>query len=380
MRHALVNGHDHTEFVHPRDQQYSAISQEWFQAVKEIRAIYGFGWFLRPPPFPELQWAAVHGPVIIVNISNMRSDAIVIVRQANPVLIPLPGATTERVQHLAEAFSQGGSLDNLEAVALRSLKAGSRIWWCPTGGAARLPLHAAGPYKVGEKGMSDMFTSSYIPNLRTLISARKSRAKETFSATLPAILVIGEGETKGEISLPLPTNDGSCIPTNAVNPTILTGADSTKETVLRDLKAHIWVHSSCRLHCNNAEPFASYFALSDGHLSLFDLIRAELPNSELAVLTAYHSVGAPRGDLPNQFLHPAAGLLMAGFKSVVAPMWAVQEGVGPSVSKEFYKEMLGGEDGPKGADHAAIALRNAVASLGQDVPLLQRIGFVHFGI
>ena len=48
----------------------------------------------------------------------------------------------------------------------------SRIWWCPTAEFSLLPLHAAAPYRPRQKGVSDLYISSYTTTLTALIRAR----------------------------------------------------------------------------------------------------------------------------------------------------------------------------------------------------------------
>jgi hypothetical protein len=45
-----------------------------------------------------------------------------------------------------------------------------RVWWCPTGCFAHLPIHAAG---ADDKWCSDYVVSSYTPTISSLIGARK---------------------------------------------------------------------------------------------------------------------------------------------------------------------------------------------------------------
>lgn len=388
-------------------RKYAEISKELWETVDQIRGINGFQSFLQPSSFLELLWAADAGPVIVVNISASRSDAIIIARhQDRPLLVPLPDATPDQVRRLADAFAAGpNSFDKGRAIfLLRELwriivkpiaemlqgpllmvPLESPIWWCPTGDAARLPLHGAGPYRRGERGMLHLYTSSYVPNLTTLILARKSKTYDSRSRTLPPligpnILLVGQAETKGERPLPGTSTELQTIQTYAKHATVLDGASGSRAAVVSGLKSYSWVHLACHGHRDERQPFSSHFSLHDGSLSLLDLIKTPLPNAELAVLSACHSAGA-RKDLPDEYLHPAAGLLMAGFKSVVATMWALDDNVGPAFAEEFYKEMLGGADGPRGANHAAAAMRKAVVTLGgQGVSLMQRINFVHFGI
>ena len=69
-------------------QHHRILSEKWDNAVGKIRQIDGFADFLQAIPFATLQTAAAEGPVIIVNISRYRSDAIIIRDIGDPVLIP----------------------------------------------------------------------------------------------------------------------------------------------------------------------------------------------------------------------------------------------------------------------------------------------------
>lgn len=374
------------------------------EVTDQIRGIYGFQSFLQPPSFDELQQAADAGPIILVNISATRSDAIVMAKQVDrPTIVPLPEATPSNMERLADAFGKGEA-DLSESQALRllrelwkivvqpiaqalenspfNLKRGSRIWWCPTGDAARLPLHAAGPYKTDERGMLNLYTSSYVSNLGALIRARKSRRLVASpSGSGPTILLVGQGRKKGEAELPGAVRELLWIEEHASKCTSFSGERALKKSVVSALETHAWVHLACHGYRNDAQPFSSYFSLHhDDRITLLDLIQTDLPNAELAVLSACHSAGTNK-NLPDEFLHPAAVMMMAGFKSIVGTMWALDDEVGPMFAEKFYEEMLPKDGTPKDVDHAAVAMRKAVRSLGEEgVPLLQRINFVHFGI
>ena len=59
----------------------------------------------------------------------------------------------------------------------------SRIWWSPTGKFSELPLHAAGPFRKGQRNLPDLYISSYTPTLTALIRAK--RHDPSNSATEP---------------------------------------------------------------------------------------------------------------------------------------------------------------------------------------------------
>ncbi|KAG8882790.1 hypothetical protein FRB97_007724 [Tulasnella sp. 331] len=72
----------------------------WNRTLAEIRLLEGFENFLRVTPFAQLREAASDGPVILVNIGQHGSDAIIIHKTAGPAPIPLPDATPLAIEVL----------------------------------------------------------------------------------------------------------------------------------------------------------------------------------------------------------------------------------------------------------------------------------------
>jgi CHAT domain-containing protein len=82
--------------------------------------------------------------------------------------------------------------------------------------------------------------------------------------------------------------------------------------------AHI-LHLACH-GLQEENPLESAFFLSDGRLSVKDLITMHLPDAVLAFLSACQTArGSER--LPDQAVHLAASMLFCGFRSVVGTMW-----------------------------------------------------------
>lgn len=376
-------------------------------------------------------WAADAGPVIIVNLSRHRCDAIILIRHLNdPIIVPLPeGTTPEAVQDIADGFTKAPRLGTNDAIKLLrktwtmivepvvkqlllEVPSGSRVWWYTTGAASRLPLHAAGPWRGKSvknddpgHGMMELFVSSYTPSLTALISARTGGVKRGPRAA-PTVLAVSQPETPGRQPLPQASKELDCIRTAArhrklpLRVTVIEGKAALKATVLQSIAKHPWVHLICHGHQDPHLPFSSNFSMEDGPISLLSLLQQDLPLAELAVLSACHSAKVNK-DLPDESLHLAAGMMMAGFRSVVGTMWALDDGVAPLVMKEFYREMLPKDGEPKRAADAAVALWNAVdtvAVMKKEIPqpkdkpsnvepaepplmpFMQRINFVHYGI
>ncbi|KAG9011237.1 hypothetical protein FRB94_008837 [Tulasnella sp. JGI-2019a] len=293
---------------------YQHAAAEWAQGVKLIRKVPGFSSFLKRKPFQELQLAASHGPVVIVNISQFRSDAIVVQHTGLPAVIPLPDAHLEDLDSLSGRLSglvlrQDGDTENIsQAVAevLREiwkaivepiathlehklgLAHGSRLWWMPTSKACSLPLHAAGPYVKGQKNMSDRFISSYTPTLSILL--RSIAHTEAYGLVLermiaPHFLLVAQGNAQGQRPLESVSKETNIIQSSPPQVVTLDGKACTRANVLDGLKDAEWVHLACHGHRNQREPFKSYFSLhkETDALTLLDIIKHARPKAELAV-------------------------------------------------------------------------------------------------
>jgi len=83
---------------------------------------------------------------------------------------------------------------------------------------------------------------------------------------------------------------------------------------------------------------------------------------------------------PDEVIHLAAGLQFAGVKSVVGRLWGVNDWTVQRLVEAFYKNLCG--DGTMNSKRAARALHQAVHSLARDsdMPVDQRIAFMHIGI
>jgi CHAT domain-containing protein len=87
---------------------------------------------------------------------------------------------------------------------------------------------------------------------------------------------------------------------------------------LENQGAHI-LHLAC--HGLQAEsPLDSALLLSDGRLTIQDLMCIRLPDAVLAFLSACQTAKGSE-DLPDQAVHLAASMLFCGFRSVIGTMW-----------------------------------------------------------
>ncbi len=115
------------------------------------------------------------------------------------------------------------------------------------------------------------------------------------------------------------------------------------------------------------EPSRSCLWLYDGPLALTDLLGADLPRAELAVLLACETArGGVR--LADDALHIGAAFHLAGYRDVVATLWAVSDEVAKQVTDQLATE-LNRQLAAAGATPAvAVALHTAVAAVREQHP------------
>ena len=373
------------------------LSDDLQKAIERVRMMEGFSNFLKAVPFATLRTAAVEGPVILINISEYRSDAIILHINTPPLLVPLPEVQPHDVIRLAERLTfvqdANAGVDHSKDLPsiLRTLwndivslvvdcltgigiPEKSRIWWCPTSKLCALPLHAAGPYRPSQKNLPDLYISSYITTLSSLI---KARSNTSCQFVVPKLLVVGQpGETLPSVQAEIDDLQqlGGFVD-------VLVGTEASRDQVLSGLHQHSWAHFACHGHLGDiTQPFCASFELYDGSsLTLLDLIQAKLPNAELAFLSACHS--AEGGSMtPDEPIHLAVALQFCGFRSVVGILWAMGDQDGPIISREFYKYMFRKPGNQADFRDSAKALNVAIQALRKNgVPLNRWVLFIHIG-
>ncbi|WP_208630616.1 CHAT domain-containing protein [Amycolatopsis kentuckyensis] len=344
-----------------------ALARRWDELVAEIRGLPGLADFLRVPDLPELLAAAVEGPVVVVNVSSYRSDAIIVTADDGIVVVPLrdlaPGTVLSRAALFIECVEQAygshgvdsavvamGMLTEtlrwlwdtvaapvLDRLSLRTVpldEPRTRLWWCPTGWLSFLPLHAAGRDGPDSgKWVVDRVLPSYTPTLRALLQAR--RHPTPGGRTVPAPLVVTLSETPGAEPLPGVDHEAETVLEIFPGGRHLSDAEATVAAVRRALPAHSWVHFGCHAVSDAHTSSASGLVLHDGRLTTLDVAAERPAHPQLAVLSA---CSTSRGGfaLPDEAVQLASSFQLAGYPHVIGTLWAVADELSTYVIKEFY--------------------------------------------
>jgi CHAT domain-containing protein len=161
----------------------------------------------------------------------------------------------------------------------------------------------------------------------------------------------------------------------------LNGADATVDRVSTALDSCSWVHFACHGTQDPVQGMQSAFSLQDGYLKLNEIASKRLSNGQFAFLSACHAASGLK-ELPGEAMHLAAGVLFAGFPSVITTIWAIRDEDAPKVAYHTYQYLFC--NGPQrfNPSEAEIALNNAILHLQEDpdVKIDQWAPFIHFGI
>ena len=397
-------------------QLYRRNAEKWESLVHRIRGLPDFHQFLLPSPISILRTAAAEGPVVIINSSEYRCDAVIIPSQleGDLVLVPLPNITAEELKSLTNQQeelasrksksvwiqSQDYSMpsETLEEVLnqtwlligepiveqlglLRGSKGSSksRVWWCLTGSLSFLPIHASCPPTKPGIGMMDIVISSYTPTVSTLLRARQ---RNKLKRPTLRMLAVGQSNIAGMTPLPGVTEEIAFIKKKlGAKALTLDESKATVDEVAASLPTCSWAHFACHGVQGSDKPMDSGLMMWDRHLlTLSRLAQSSLGSPEFAFLSCCESAKGSK-QFPNEAMHLAAGLQFIGYRGVIGTMWSVGDKDALGVAKHIYGELFKDGTSRVSASKAALALHQAVLLLrSNNVPLTRWVPFVHFGL
>ncbi|KZO96294.1 hypothetical protein CALVIDRAFT_515109 [Calocera viscosa TUFC12733] len=390
-------------------QRRRRLAERWTALTDEIRTKPGCERFLASYTNEELHSATGQGPVIILNVSRYGSDALII-RQDHPIVtIPLHGMEHLSVLHMARHLSQALKpardgkglryldqvlrdlckklwLGGISAAVKRACDGWSeeglpRCWLVPTGLLSLLPIHCAGIYENNRKiGIQDFVIPSYTPTLSALLLARQRLDRSGLSEPGNVhMLAVGVTEVPRFRPLLSATQEMAIISRLPIagQITLRTGGEATIARIRADLSTHSWLHCCTHGSWNAGSPLSSAFQLHDGPLRLSSIMDLHV-NGEFAFLSACHTARLS-ALLPDESMHLAAGMQIAGFQGVLGTVWGMADRDGPALTEMFYDRLLR-EGRPLDARNAAEALHHCIKKLRDHIPLCRWGAFVHFGV
>ncbi|KEP45563.1 aromatic di-alanine and TPR containing protein [Rhizoctonia solani 123E] len=380
-------------------QQRRCLAMEYNRLLVQTHQLPGFETFLKPTKANALMHAARDGSVVVINCHPDRCDALFILPGIEEVgHLVLPNFTEEKAKRVHSDLDLSLRHQRLRERGMRLLGNSvyedrmesvlSILWhdlvklvldhlgylsdvrkehlphvtWCLTGPLSFLPLHAAGDYTQPQSRIFNYVVSSYIPTLTALLASSGRSFKQNCR-----ILAVGQATTPGHGSLPGTIQELEHVKAHTLNKaeySQLTDSQATTAAVLDAMEQHDWVHLACHAHQNINDPTKSGFHLHDGTLDLSAINRRSFKNKGLAFLSACQTATGDE-NLPDEAIHLASGMLMAGYPSVIATMWSVVDDDAPLVADKVYAQLM--QDGKVGNGEAGRALHYAVGELREKV-------------
>ncbi|KAI0534861.1 CHAT domain-containing protein [Xylaria digitata] len=403
-----------------------AAEADLINCLRKIRNIDGHRDFLLEPTIDRMKSCSKDGAVVIVNISYMRSDAIILVDSGIRVL-PLSNLRLEKAVnfgvHLSAGFSivdfpvkrsyevlsrkvpkqprqvSPGFLDWLWACCVRPvfdelMNCGAmptdgkllRIWWIGSGAAAGFPFHAAASEFEPDQDALSLSISSYMPSIKALLHARqrstRSRAlrSESNQAKLDLTVITMETTPGGHAPLPAVRKEKEIVMNLAggkLNCTHL--PQPTASLALQAITKSDIVHFACHGVADKGDPSQSHLVLEKptgndntkevDKLTVSQFLALEsLQKFWIAFLSACTTASMGTFRLGDEGLHTSGALQIAGFTHVVGSLWKVEDEVGVDIARVFYENLIGVETNSFNDRMVAAALREAVMRIREHYP------------
>jgi tetratricopeptide (TPR) repeat protein len=389
--------------------------------IKGIRRIPGFSNFQKGLNSDEMRLCAAKGCIVIVNVTDLRSDAIIISASAIRCLSLLDLDAPRAKEWIGQNLTSITSVDRgpknkaytkflswlwkgcvkkvLDQLGYRVQHAAEdlpRIWWIGTGLASSFPFHAAGMESLGRNESAYYrVISSYSPSIRALAYARERDlvTHELQDHPLKAVIV-SMLKTPGNTTLPGAKREQAAVMASiGTSASIQTLDHPDVASVVRELEHCNVAHFACHGASNPFIPSQSgLLLLKPGSvttepevdvLSVHRVSQARLAHAEIAYLSACSTAENAAVELVDEVLHIVSGFQVAGFRHVVGCMWPSNDSICVQVASSFYSKLSRRQTLSYDDRAVALALHKSVLEVKESQEYCKRplywVQYVHFG-
>lgn len=349
-----------------------------------IRKEKDFENFLKPLALADLVNCGQEGPVVVVNVTDIGSDAIII-SPSGISQLPLPKMSSRAPSSIREKLGRYRSLsetdegrnvrvkrkadveifpwlwetcvepilDHLGYLSPNKRNAQiPRVWWIGTGVAAGFPFHAAGLSNIDSPtNCMDHVISSYTPTIKALNHAReRDHQMVKFEHGKDPLLVVSMPTTPAPYD-PLPgvVRERETIQNVAEGVFEVNSLECpTAEQVLGGLGTVGIVHFACHAHADAADPSGSHLVLqkpSAAGPKLDQLTVSSIWNvvsqshAWIAYLSACSSAETTAERLSDESIHLASAFQVAGFSHVIGSLKPADDEACVEVARSFYESL-----------------------------------------
>ena len=354
--------------------------KQFEKLIQKVRGLPGFDRFLLAPSEDEMRRAAVHGPIIIVNVSVYGCHALILEQKGFRALA-LPLLEIDDIRNKADGLSSpdakmlGWLWDAIACPILTYLNfvqtpkhTWPRVWWILTGPLARFPIHAAGNYSEGkcepDATVMDRVISSYSSSVRAIIDAQRNISAPINSSKEGSIVLIGMEKTPGYSSLQFVQKEIDVLAklSTSTQLQVKRPLSLQRETLSAMIGCKIF-HFAGHGYTNPSDPSKSALVLGDGELTAEKIFDINLHQHKpfLAYLSACGTGQIKHKKLIDEGLHLISAFQLAGFRHVVGTLWEVNDESCVDIARMTYewiqKQGLSDSSVSEGLHHACRKLR-----------------------
>jgi len=372
------SGHSSTELDRLlAAQRRRAAAAELELCIKSIQSVPGQELFMAAQSTEAMQACAVGGNVVVINISQLRSDAIIVsptgIRTIRLPSLSAADAETWIGKQWHGLRSERGARNKeyveflkwlwevcvkhvLHAIRCTnnvSVEHCSRIWWIGTGLASSMPFHAAGDHSPGStKNTFTHVISSYVPSIKAL-SYSRSRCSVDKGLQLKALIAtmpVTPGMKPGLDRLPGVLDEKrSVIEILQHFITVEEIEQPSAAAVIHSVEYCDIAHFACHGRTSHIDPSSSGLILQrkdepggvvQDVLTVHDLSEINIQHAQLAYLSACSTAENKAARLADEAIHVVSGFQVAGFPHVIGCLWPSVDRVCVEVARGFYASLV----------------------------------------
>ena len=347
-----------TSTRHRANQRYN-ISQKLDQMIQRIRQLPGFERFLLAPSEDEVKRAAKSGPIVIINVSSYRCDALIIeTTQIRALPLPhlyakdIPDRTTgslgkpEILKWLWETVARP-VLDTLGLTQTPSDECWPRIWWIPTGSLTGFPIHAAGYHSQRSSNtVIDRAMSSYSSSVKAILHGQRHHTKPMRTPSPEKVTLVAMPTTPERTNLRFVTKEVNGL-AELYNSKIsqVTKPLPHKKQILDALKNCKIFHFAGHGSTDPSDPSKSFLLLADWEtepLTVTSLLEINLQEQKpfLAYLSACGTGQINDDKFVDESMHLISAYQLVGFRHVVGTLWEVDDESCVAVARITHEEIM----------------------------------------
>ena len=318
------------------------LRQTLTETIEQIRKIKGYEKFLTLPTFDDICRAVRRDSPLVYLVSTTTGSLALVVTLEGITDLWLNDLTEARLQELFNTWISTYNQFQVDRPAWPDMiEQGTRKLWhllmaplvtylkqnsfqkatlIPTGFLNFFPLHAAwtedSTAPTGRRYALDDIGFNYVPSARSLEAAYVI-ARHTQADSILAI----DDPLK---DLPNVSREVTSAISTFSQFQVLRHEKASISAVLDAFPNYNVLHLCCHGIANLRVPLSSSLVMSDGPLTLRDILAFPHSGIRLAILSA-DETGLPGIALPDEVVSLPSGLLQSGVAGIIAPLWSVSD-------------------------------------------------------